>query len=339
MNEPGDGMVATLRRAAGLAVLGSLLAVAPAVAGTADDAHGWLRRMAQALDQVQYEGTLVHQRGEDIATFRVVHRVEGGVAHERITALDDSSREIIRHGAEVMCILPDRRLVIVEHQEVAGMHNGGPLRQYLPGEGAIDDAPYRLSLSPGGRVAEREAVLVAIVPADAFRYGYRIWLDRDTAMPLKVQMVDGAAVIEQILFAELALPEEIPASAVAPSVDTEGFRRERQLKADAGSGGGGWQARRLPPGFALRARRITAAAVAGATGDAAMEQLVYSDGIASVSVFIEQLVGDDMVEGLTRVGGAHAYTVRHGAHRVTALGGVPGETVALIARGVTGAGR
>lgn len=57
----------------------------------------------------------------------------------------------------------------------------------------------------------RTVQVVAVDPRDEFRYGYRLWIDEKTAMPLKTELCDGdGKVIEQIVFASLSLPERIP---------------------------------------------------------------------------------------------------------------------------------
>ena len=133
--------------------------------------------------------------------------------------------------------------------------------------------------------------MITVKPMDQYRYGYRLWLDRSTAMPLKVQIsAEDDSVVEQLLFSEISLPEQIPVAALNPSVRTDGFTwRHSDTAASPVSTGPEvavrpvWRAASLPPGF--RCEPSVHGRSSG--GDAPMEQLVYSDGIVSVSVFVE----------------------------------------------------
>jgi sigma-E factor negative regulatory protein RseB len=174
-----------------------------------------------------------------------------------------------------------------------------------------------------------------VQPRDQFRYGYRLWLDDETAMPLKSQLRDrNGKVIEQILFAELNFRDRIPAESLKPSMSGEGFRWVRQDVQPqlAGSQVGGWDVIRLPAGFRLTTWRMQI--IAGSS--APVQHLVYSDGLASVSVFIEP--SDPQAEpmrGLAKVGAAFAFSRALDGHQVTAVGEVPPVTVQAIAAGVT----
>jgi sigma-E factor negative regulatory protein RseB len=73
-----------------------------------------------------------------------------------------------------------------------------------------------------------------------------------------------------------------------------------------------------------------------AGSDAPVSHLVYSDGLASVSVFIEPRNPRAVpMEGLAKVGAAFAYSRDLDGHQVTAVGEVPAATVEAIAVGVT----
>jgi sigma-E factor negative regulatory protein RseB len=302
-----------------------------------DSPRQWLVRMGQALVGLNYTGTLVHHRDNEVTSIRVVHRVENGVVTERISSMDEAGREIIRRGREVTCIFPDQREVRVEQLD-DDTGPASPLLRQLPGGRPFDDAHYKLSVTPGGRMADRETRLVLVRPTDRFRYGFRLWLDEATAMPLKVQIIDvDGSLEEQLLFTDLRFPTRIPDSAVEPTALISGFtRRESSMRiatAVRGEGAAGrWTARWLPPGFALSASRLGKDAEAT---DEPLEQLVYSDGIATVSVFIERATdGQQRVEGASRAGAANAFTRTTAGHLVTAVGEVPEGTVELVAQGV-----
>jgi sigma-E factor negative regulatory protein RseB len=158
-------------------------------------------------------------------------------------------------------------------------------------------------------------------------------LHEQTAMPLKSQLSDrNGRVIEQILFAELHMRERIPVAALKPAVSAEGYRWLRQDSQPRVAGNVGWSVIRLPAGFRLTTWRIQA--IAGSS--APVRHLVFSDGLASVSVFIEPRAPQTTpMHGLARVGAAFAYSRDLDGHQVTAVGEVPAATVEAIAASVT----
>ena len=312
-------------------VLGLVCAQAALAAET--EPRAWLMRMVEAVEQLSYQGTLVHMHGGDADIMSIVHRVEDGRISERITAVDGPGREIIRNDEEVTCILPDQQAVVIEPRDVSN-RSQSPLQGSLPRPEGFDERYYELSFLDTGSVAGRAARVLAVRPLDELRYGYVLWLDTATAMPLKTQLLDEQGrVLEQILFTEIDLRDNIPAAAVAPSLAMETFAVQRSSdasrpKAD-GLPGAGWQVDRLPAGFMLIAAR--AKLMHGSSQP--MEQLVYSDGLASVSVFVESDVGqDEKAEGLSSMGSANAYTTMREGFLVTAVGDVPVRTVEMMAR-------
>lgn len=305
-------------------------ALSPSQALGAEDPPAWLERMSYAVDFTNYEGTMVHIIGGDTSVLRITHRVENGRVTERISS-DAGGREIIRDEDEVTCIFPDQRTVLVEERD-SSAKSTSPLRGWLGGAGRTSTAFYNLAFAGSERVSGRDARIIAIRPKDAFRYGYRLWLDRATAMPLKTQVIAGdGAVLEQILFTEIVLPERIPGSAVRPSAPMSSFsvrRSESQLGERAG-GELSWRAVEMPPGFeiAVQKDRMSSNSKQG------LHQIVFSDGLASVSLFIEPAVAAaEQAEGLSQVGAANAYTTTVDGHMVTAVGEVPARTVEMLAR-------
>jgi sigma-E factor negative regulatory protein RseB len=261
---------------------------------------------------------------------RIIHRVEKGKVTERLVSLDGSGREIIRNDEEVVCYLPDKRTVLVEKRT-----GNTSLLAAVPSYSESLEQHY--SIEKVGKVTKtlgRKAQMIAVLPRDQYRYGYRLWLDEETAMPLKSQLNDRTGrVIEQILFAELNFRDRIPMSELKPAVSAEGYRWLRQDSQPVRVAGNiGWSVIRPPAGFRLTTWRIQA--IAGSS--APVRHLVFSDGLASVSVFIEPRGPQSApMHGLARVGAAFAYSRDLDGHQVTAVGEVPAATVEAIAASVT----
>jgi sigma-E factor negative regulatory protein RseB len=325
------------------ALVGALLSTVPQSARGADDPRAWLERMNKALATRNYDGTFFHISGGRVETMRIVHRVRSGRVTERLQSLDGSGREFVRANDELTCYLPDQHTVLVEPRQ-----DRGPFLGSLPQFDATVSDFYRIEALPDTHILGRPARVIAVNPKDQFRFGYRLWLDEKTAMPLKTQLCDSRGqVIEQIFFARLDMPESIPDSDLAPTVHTDGMRWVRQgASADNASAAlAAYRASQLPPGFRLTVQG--AQTIGGATAPAS--HLVYSDGLATVSVFIEQSSSDSgaasaldsqaqapqaPMQGLARVGSGYAFSTVVQGHQVTAVGEVPAQTVEFIAHSV-----
>src|SRR5437660_5795848 len=238
--------------------------------------------MNQALTTRNYDGTFSHWHGGHVEMLRIIHRVQDGTVSERLASLDGSGREFVRTGASLSCYLPDKRTVVVEQR---------PPEKSLVGFPAVTDQTasfYDIREVGRTRLNRRDTHIITVSPKDEFRYGYRLWIDDSTAMPLKTQLCDGRGhVIEQIVFANLTLSSHIPDSDLKPEVSTEGFQwlRNESLapKGSPTSASLVWNALKLPPGFKMTAR--SAQTMPGST--APVDHLVFTDGFASVSVFVE----------------------------------------------------
>jgi sigma-E factor negative regulatory protein RseB len=293
-------------------------------AAAAQEARSWLDRMNRAVEDLNYRGTFVHVLEGTAETLHIIHRNAGGQTGERIVSLDGIGREIIRQNDEVQCILPDRRVVLLEARR-----EFSPLVSALPSYSAELEPHYELTLHASARVANRPAQVLEIKPRDEFRYGYMLWLDQETAMPLKSQLIgEKGEIIEQILFTEIDLVDEIPASALAATIDTTGFTMLRPPESTLLSEAIPWRAATVPGGFKLSV--ATQSPIAGS--EYPVEHLVYSDGLATVSVFIEDpKTKAEVGDGFSNLGSTNAFSLTLRGRKVTAVGEVPRQTVRTIA--------
>jgi sigma-E factor negative regulatory protein RseB len=301
---------------------------------SADEPAKWLERMNHALTTLNYDGTFAHWEGGKVEMLRIIHRLENGTVSERLVSLDGSGREFVRTGPSLTCYLPDRHVVLVERTPAKV--------SLLSGFPAIDDRTarfYDIKEVARMRFNRRNTHLITVMPRDQYRYGYRLWIDDSTAMPMKTQLCDANGdVIEQIVFANLRIRPHIPDSAFRPAVSTTGFQWLRNdsaaLKETVSHSDTVWKADRLPPGFHMTVR--AAQTMPGSTGP--VDHLVFTDGLASVSVFVETHVvttsGQAPVVESARVGSSYAFSTVVDGHKVTAVGEAPAETVRFIADSV-----
>jgi sigma-E factor negative regulatory protein RseB len=312
-----------------------------AIAAAADEPREWLERMNHALTANDYEGVFSHWQDGKVEMLRIIHRVKNGEVRERLVSLDGSGREFIRTGSELACYLPDKKTVLVEKRS-----EQNPLLGNFPSFDEASTRFYDIQEVKRTRFNRRNTRIIAVTPKDEFRYGYRLWIDDSTAMPIRTQLCDAKGkVIEQVVFSDLTFNARIPDTAFKPEVSTDGFAWLRNdgpsqpMMAAAGAPAL-WNALKLPPGFALRAR---AAQVMPGSPDP-VAHLVYSDGMASVSVFVEVQTQTQNASGTNpapaptgasaHVGSSSAFSTFIDGHKVTAVGEVPLETVKSIANSV-----
>jgi sigma-E factor negative regulatory protein RseB len=311
------------------------LAMVVTTAVAAEEPTKWLERMNQALTTRNYDGTFSHWQGGKVEMLRIIHRVQDGAVAERLVSLDGSGREFIRSGPDLACYLPDKKTVLVERRPADESLLGG-----FPAVNRQTANFYDIQEVARTRLNRRDTRVITVAPKDEFRYGYRLWIDETTAMPLKTQLCDGhGKVIEQIVFASLTLATRIPDSAFKPDVSTEGFQWLRNesppAKESPENASLVWNALKLPPGFKMAAR--SAQMMPGSTDP--VSHLVFSDGLASVSVFVEMDTKaanespeeEEAAEESSRVGSSSVYSTVMGGRKVTAVGEVPPATVRSIA--------
>jgi sigma-E factor negative regulatory protein RseB len=261
-----------------------------------------------------------------------------------MTAEAYGGRQVIRNADEVMCILPDQRKVTIERRDPAASPIGSQISNF-PSFSNIRLSLYEIDMVGSDRVAERETVMLAIRPVDVHRYGYRLWLDRLTALPLKFELVDDEGQgMEQGMFTEINYQESISAKDVEPTIATDDFEWQRSSVVSSGAGAKDnsqfsgesmrtrWEVAKLPPGFELTFSHSQLAEGAKSP----MEQLVYSDGLATISVFIEPDVDEaDAVEGMSQIAATNAFTTFRDGYLITAMGGVPLDTARMVALSVS----
>jgi sigma-E factor negative regulatory protein RseB len=322
------GALAALEPSRGFAAPGDSPTHKTTSAATAAD---WLERMNQALTTRNYDGTFTHWQGGAVETLRIIHRLQDGQVSERLVSLDGSGREFIRTGSSLTCYLPDRRTVLVEQRPTEASLVGFP----AVNSQAADN--YDIREVARMRLNRRDTHVISVAPRDEFRYGYRLWIDDSTAMPLKSQLCDtDGHVIEQLVFASLAMAARIPDSAFKPEVSTDGFqwlRSDAAPSAAALAPATAWSALKLPPGFLLMLRGPQTL-----PGSAApVDHLVFSDGLASVSVFVETRAAAAATPGevaevrSAHVGSSSAFSTVMNGYKITAVGEVPPATVRFIA--------
>ncbi|HEY8251846.1 MAG TPA: MucB/RseB C-terminal domain-containing protein [Burkholderiales bacterium] len=284
---------------------------------------GWLRKMHDATQKLSYTGTFVYQNGPRSETSRITRYVDASGDIEKLEVLDGMPREIVRTKDTVRCYLPGLRLVKVDRRTERDFP------ALLPERITALARHYDISLGETRRIANFDCQAVVLTPRDNLRYGYRLYADTNSGMLLRAVTVDAAGEqVEQFTFTQLTIGG-VSREMVKSRHASRSWRTEDTEAAPARLAG--WGLSSELPGFQKIVelkRRLGESRTAG--------QVVYSDGLAAVSVFIESLEGrsDPVRTGLSSMGAIHIYTREVANHMVTVVGEAPAASVQRIANAV-----
>lgn len=267
-----------------------------------------LDRMAEALRSLNYEGTLVYLHENRLETLNLLHHVEQGRVQERLVSLSGPVRAVARERDRVLCALPDGHPFSVER------HGGGHILATDGIDPTALGSHYRTALLGVARVAGRETDVVGIIPRDHLRYGYRFHIDRETALPLKSDLIDRhEEPLEQLMFTSIVFT---PSDGVAPELVGQPVRN-----APVTESASRWRFDDPPAGFQL----VMHTTMQQPDGSAA-EHFLFTDRLSAYSIYVEDGIQDGL-NGLTNIGAVHAMGGKVEGHQVTVIGEVPAATV------------
>lgn len=283
-----------------------------------------LLRMQTAARELDYTGVYTYQQGVVMVSSRIVHLVDGTGERERIEILDGSPREFIRHNDMIQALLPERKIVVIEQR------SSDRFPSLLVGDGQGIAGHYDIiTVDSVERVAGRDCMRVMLKPLDEHRYGHVLCIDTKSHLLLKAQTVNAAnEVIDQVAFSTLTMGEEVANERIAATWDTAEWRVIETALNTVDLSEMGWRIPR-PPGF-----NVVAQVSRPIRRDAQVNQLVLSDGLAAISVFVEPFDADR--HSMSGQGGIHkgalsVFRKRIGDYWLTALGQVPASTLRDIA--------
>ena len=311
--------------------LGMVLASAPAYSDSVVSPTAgadWLQKIAAAARKLNYAGTFVYQHGDQAETSRIWHFVDGSGEYEKLEILDGPAREVIRNNEEVLCYYPDSKTVKVEKRR------SKPFPSLLPEQlGGLTDF-YTVRMGEKERIAGYEAQSLILEPIDGLRYGHKFWADVATGLLLKARMSnERKEIVEQFAFTQLTIGGDFDKAALKPSYNAQvpGWSLDSSGVAQPEMSDTGWVVSSFPAGF----KKIMETKRTLPGRKAPVSHIVFSDGLAAISVFIEPLAPNARsVRGVSHQGAINIYSRSVADHMVTVLGEAPSETIVQIGQSV-----
>lgn len=309
-------------------VLSFLLWSAVAFAGQ-DEAWLMLEKASQAAHALSYKGIFVYQTGASSKSVQVTHMNYGQGEYSRMVVLDGSPREALSQGNDMVIFNPRNEKVVIEKKRGQSMFPA-----LLPDNMELIKTVYQAQLGGEERVGGRDGYVVNLNPKDQYRYGYKLWTDKEYGLLLKSMMIgDKNVALDQIAFSQILLMDGQSMDWYRPTLDkTKAYVMEKDAPSKLDASEIDWDVTKLPNGY----RKVDQVKRMVANKQTPVTQLIFSDGLSSVSVFIEDIPkGVRPKVGHTMMGATHFYAIVNDAHQVIAVGEVPEVTVTYFANAVT----
>lgn len=274
-------------------------------AGAEENPLDILNRMQQTVRHLSYEGDFVYQYGDVLNAMHINHDWQEGNEREYLRTLTGPSREVVRDNFTMAQFDQEKPASVSERRR----RNAPTLVTFDPERLS---AVYDFRILGQDRVAGRDTTVVLVQPRDEMRYGHRLYIDGETALPLRRVVLDRQGKpISQLMFT---------------SISIRSMNGTEQLPVDERSQGpvqyqGKWSFDGLPEGFVMEVYDRKEQ-----DGRIESEQFVFSDGIARLSLYIEDR---DVANapGQSVVGPVGILGAEVDGHRVTVVGEAPVETL------------
>lgn len=315
-------------------VLLGLLVSSVSLADSPTGGRDMIRAMSTAMQGLNYSGSFIYAHDDELESMQIIHSNDNGIEREKLISLNGEAREIVRNAESVICIWPGSKSVAVSEATPRT-----PFPAFEPEQLEQLEKLYKFKHRGTDRVAGRDALVVDIKPLDSYRYGYRLWIDAETYLMLRSVMRDNSGnVIEQVMFTHVEYPESIQSSMFSPSAEGErqewlvDFDKPLLPPAEPIEGIPGVDKLTVPAGFTLMSDKVLVL-----PENSSVRRVMYTDGLASLSVFVAPTGGNAQSEllGLSGMGAVHAYGVMHNNWHITVVGEVPKPTVMMMGESLT----
>lgn len=291
-----------------------------------DNIEEWLAKMHHASHMINYEGSFVYGQNNEMTSMQIIHSVDENGEFERLISLDGSGREVIRSGDTVTCILPDKNSAVVDKSQP-----DSEFPPTFPLKIERLSKYYSFHFGENGQVAGRAAKKMMIKPKDIYRYAHTLWVDAKTGLLLKDHLIgENGKIVEQFMFTQISFPAVIEKARLTSDNKNKKltwYKANDLPKKKEVSSSMNWKVMHVPVGFVPGVQRHHKMTVSSMP----VEHFVYSDGLSSISIFVEkQMKSSKNLMGSSTMGAVNAYGRSIGKYHVTVVGEVPHATVKMV---------
>lgn len=301
------------------------------------EGQAWLKKIQSGAQKLNYSGTFVYQQADQVRTSRITHLIDGKNEIEKLEILDGNPREYIRRNEEISCYIPQTKTIVTEKRVAPDVFPA------IFASNPVEMAEhYNVKKAETGRVAGFECQAILLEPKDHFRYGYKLWAEKTSGLLLRAQTLnDKNEVVEQIAFTQISIGDFDKSRVKSSFGNTSGWRVENTTMSQVTIPD--WTIKWVPPGFKKiremkrlvqdAAANNSASAGTHAAAQREVSQIVFSDGLAAISVFIEPGT-QSRTEGTRQQGAMSIVGKRQGDFWLTIVGEVPAAAVKKVANSI-----
>ena len=244
-------------------------------AGQMESAHDLMARMAKASRELNYSGIFTYEYRGNLTSVKLIHEVRNGKIYERLLHMDGTQRNVVSRSDNLDCMRTGDMLL-----------RGNAYRINDDNYSHLADF-YEFHIKSDGRIADREVSMVHVLPKDKYRYGYVVAIDKNSGLLLQsVLMSHKGRPMERFQFVDINIGESSAHNELKIDGDefdnidqTNCIEVDRKMDAPESM----WRAQWLPPGFYLASHQLPDAE--------GQESMMYTDGLAVFSVFIDSVRG------------------------------------------------
>lgn len=291
-----------------------------------NSAQAWLDKMSDAHSTLNYSISFVLLKpGVDSQPYLWRHAIDSkGEKMEQLNLLNGPGREVVRIGNKVSYFEPN-----VPPYSLQSSVINGPFPSAFFQQPEEVRASYDFVMVGRSRVSGRAAQQIRVVSKDKTRFGMNLWLDQETGLMLKLNLVDlNGQLLEQIQVTACQVTEQPDPffAKIEPAVlpDVLKMRPPQDNKPI-------WNIRYLPVGMAEIKRDVHRLPITGHT----VEYVMLSDGLVDVSVYMREVQKDGLSQDiLLRHESDTLLTRNQGQLNVTVIGKLPPKTANDIANSI-----
>ncbi|ENY73740.1 MucB/RseB C-terminal domain-containing protein [Aeromonas diversa] len=311
-----------------LAVPAALLLICSQASADPASAEALLQQMQSAAHTHNFELSMVKVRQGRIESLRYSHAVIKGQQVAHLTHLDGQNIEFLQRADDYTFFEYGHSPYTLKGARFPGIWSS---LQRVPLDQLIHS--YDVVLAGRSRVAGQVSQVVRLVPRDGDKYGFVVWIDEESQLLLRVDMLDREGnLVEQVLGVDLDLFTAPPAwlSKLAAAPQPPALALEEAYQAPQQDLG--WRITWLPDGFTLKSRdrhRLVATNVP-------VDYMMASDGLVDLSVYVARADPKQSVrQQLIRQGATTLVSfVNEVGVEITVVGEVPAETAKRIAESI-----